>query len=67
MKMSFAKNMEDDSGIKALMSYIMFLNEKYGETAFIYFSRADTRILNDYVGSQGKEQLAGTGIWSVLH
>ena len=45
MKMSFTKNLDNDSTFKALRNYTMLLNEKYSKNAFRYFSRADMRVL----------------------
>jgi hypothetical protein len=46
MKMSFDDDAGGLSALEALRSYTAKLDEKYGERAFGYFSRADMRVLN---------------------
>jgi hypothetical protein len=47
MKMSFDDDAGGASTLEALGSYIAKLDEKYGERAFRYFSKADMRALKD--------------------
>jgi hypothetical protein len=47
MKMSFGDDASGVSALNALQSYAAKLDEKYGERAFRYFSRADMRALED--------------------
>ena len=45
MKMSFGDDAGGAPALKALQSYAARLDEKYGKTAFRYFSKANMRVL----------------------